>query len=761
MDIEQKPLLLTGHHGEIRAMTFGKRSGSVLLCSASADYIIVWDIKLCQRRTQECKVAAGTVIGTLLGEVVHLSFCFSDERVAACSGATVYILSSKRHEVISTLTNHLGPLTSAEFCPWNKDILVTTSEDRTFKVWDLKTVAVFYQSFVLSASPLLSVFFLEENRHLITGSTDGQLWCFSLHDDHKCHLVTKMDLQKMEKRHQVHQGTVNDQAGVEAVDKVETSKPVLRMASCSLFIGTSNEDKKDHSWLCIGSSDGLYVVDLATSELLTALYFRDYPNLSITMAGSWSISPGWDDSIVFLVSSLFTPCVALLELRLCDLRSTLACGEGFSVFPSCTLLLESPLNAELKKKEPEHPKRKGGIKEQPLIFHSKVKSSGYSSAPRSIMFSPKTNIQKNPSSKKANKNTGLLLRDYPADSSAPAIPYIHLNLVNKPVHCLQYSGDGKHILCGLGDSSVLLYKSSLTGNPTVYTGHDKPVGSVSWSLNRQWWLSASEDQSLRIWTHGNPEPAIIMGNSMFSKPIRSAQFYYLDKFLLLASGPSVYLYLYNVDITRDNIKRYQQRSVVKLASCITTTSATDITALSAINDFFSYMVLVCGSDRSIQVFDMNKGVVVSALPDAHSRAVHCITQNKGSMFSTQAADSYNLFLTSAVTDGVKIWDLRTLRCVRRYDNHLNRCHPCSSSVSPCGRFIASGSEDNCAYVYDIRSSSYLHKLQRHSDTVLSVTFNPATPEVTLVTVCSLSRLSFGSSFPSWLIQYRTSWYDGI
>lgn len=34
---------------------------------------------------------------------------------------------------------------------------------------------------------------------------------------------------------------------------------------------------------------------------------------------------------------------------------------------------------------------------------------------------------------------------------------------------------------------------------------------------------------------------------------------------------------------------------------------------------------------------------------------------QGSMFSTQTLDSYNLFLTSAVTDGVKIWDLRTLR----------------------------------------------------------------------------------------------------
>nr|XP_020458908.1 WD repeat-containing protein 27 isoform X2 [Monopterus albus] len=731
MDTEQKPLLLTGHHGEISAMTFGKGSSPVLLCSASADYIIVWDIELCQKRTQEGKIAAGTVIGTLLGEVSHLSFCFSDERVAVCSGVNIYILNSKRHEVISTLTGHLGILTSSEFCPWNTDILITTSEDRTFKVWDLKTEAVCYQSFVLSASPLLSMLVLEENRHLVTGSADGQVWCFSLPDDHKCQLVTKMDLQKMEKRYQMHQETVGHQAESaeqSTVDKVETSKPVLKMALCSLSPDTNTEQTKDNSCLCIGSSNGLYVVDLATSELLTALYFRDYPNLSITMAGSWSVSPGWDKSVMFLGSSLFTPCVVLLELNLQDLERMWTGSEGFSVFPSSPLLLESPLNAELKKKECNHPKKKGGLKDQPLVFHSKVKSSGYTSAPRRIMFSPKTNLQKNPSSKKANKNIDLL-RDYPAESAAPTTPHVCLSIAYKPVCCLQYSGDGKHILCGLGDNSVLLYKSSVAGNPTVYTGHDKPVRSVSWSLNRQWWLSASEDQKLRIWTHSSPDPAIIMSESMFTKPIRSAQFYYLDKFLLFASGPSLYLYLYNVDTTHDDIKRYQQQSVVKLARCFVTTAGTDIAALSAVNDFFSYIVLVCGSDRTIQVFDMNEGRVAAELPDSHSRAIHCITQNKGSMFSTQALDSYNLFLTSAVTDGVKLWDLRTLRCVRRYENHLNRCHPCSAAISPCGKFIASGSEDSYAYVYDVRSSSYLHKLQRHSDTVLSVTFNPAMPEV--------------------------------
>lgn len=42
----------------------------------------------------------------------------------------------------------------------------------------------------------------------------------------------------------------------------------------------------------------------------------------------------------------------------------------------------------------------------------------------------------------------------------------------------------------------------------------------------------------------------------------------------------------------------------------------------------SDVVLTGGSDRSVQVFDMNKGAVAAVLPDAHSRAIHCISHNK-------------------------------------------------------------------------------------------------------------------------------------
>uniref|UniRef100_A0A8C8DQR2 WD repeat-containing protein 27 n=1 Tax=Oryzias sinensis TaxID=183150 RepID=A0A8C8DQR2_9TELE len=745
LDLQKKPLLLIGHHGVVSAMTFGNAMSPVLLCSASADYIIVWDVQKCQKQTQKGELPTGKVIGTLLGKIIHLSFCFCDDRVAACTEAAIYILSPKTQETLSRLTGHLGPLTSAEFCPWNQNVLISTSEDRTFKVWDLNTETVVYQSFVLSAFPLLNVMFLESERFLVVGSADGQVFCYSIGDNHKFSPVTKLDLQKLEKRYKVQRRKMSHEAEVgesSTEDKVETSKPIL-----ALFCPFRNKNihEINNSWFCIGSSDGLYVVDLATSELSKVLFFKEISSLSIHMAGAWSISPKFENTMLVLVSSLFTPRVALMEMCLGDLEKIEKGDEGLSVFPSSPPLHRSSLNTELKMKEPSNPKKKGSVQEQPLVFHSKVKSSGYTSSPRRVMFSPKTNVQKTSPPKKS-KNVSSLHTDYPAEDAAPTIPFTDLSLVNNQVLCLQHSGDGKQILCGLEDNSVLMYKSRLTGKPKIFIGHDKPVRSVSWSLSRQYWLSASEDLSLRMWTHCSSEPAIVMGDGMFSKPIRGAQFYYLDKFVLLGSGPSLHLYLYNVDVTSDDIKRYHRRSVFKLATRLKT-SSTEITAMSAINDFLSYIVLVCGSDRSIQVVDMNRGGVASTMAEAHSRSIHCITQNKGSRFCTQTSDSYNLFLTSAITDGLKLWDLRTMRCVRRYDSHVIRCHPCFSSISPCGRFIATGSEDNCAYIYDIRSSLHLHKLHRHTDTVLSVSFNPAKPELLTGTLDGKLRLFQTSSRP--------------
>ncbi|KAB0363708.1 hypothetical protein FD754_007864, partial [Muntiacus muntjak] len=224
-------------------------------------------------------------------------------------------------------------------------------------------------------------------------------------------------------------------------------------------------------------------------------------------------------------------------------------------------------------------------------------------------------------------------------------------------------------------------------------GHDGAVGSVCWSHDGRWVLSASQDGTLRVWSVRGQEPVLRLGKDMFPKPVQSAQFYYIDAFILSSSGPEVQLLKHHIDTSKDDLRRYRQKSWCTPVCRLLTTHAVEITSLSAVNDFHSYLVLAAGRNRTLEIFDLNVGCSAAVITGAHSRPVHQICQNKGSSFATQQSQAYNLFATAATGDGIKLWDLRTLRCERRFEGHPNRSYPCGIAFSPCGRFVACGAED--------------------------------------------------------------------
>ena len=78
------------------------------------------------------------------------------------------------------------------------------------------------------------------------------------------------------------------------------------------------------------------------------------------------------------------------------------------------------------------------------------------------------------------------------------------------------------------------------------------------------------------------------------------------------------------------------------------------------------------------------------------------------------------------------WNVMSLSsCVHRYSSHANQSHPSvMATISPCAKYIATGSEDRSAYIYDLRtSSSPLNKLSGHSSTVTALAYHPLKPTV--------------------------------
>ncbi len=139
------------------------------------------------------------------------------------------------------------------------------------------------------------------------------------------------------------------------------------------------------------------------------------------------------------------------------------------------------------------------------------------------------------------------------------------------------------------------------------------------------------------------------------------------------------------------------------------------------------MLAAC-SDKSLRVVDLNRQSVAQVVPRIHTHKVHKVLQvtsgehvNSGT-FEPGHSSLYNLFVTGALSDGIKLWDLRQLRsranrdalCVQRFDwpgSDGGRIAP-GFDLSPCLRFLSVASEDGFCYVFDTRKpgGAYLHKV---------------------------------------------------
>ncbi|XP_027666811.2 WD repeat-containing protein 27 [Falco cherrug] len=759
-----EPLHLSGHHYSISALSFGSKIKPLLVCSASRERVIVWNLDECTQKVKEGLTPRGIVIGTLLGMVLHVRFSPDDQQVAVCAGNRIYMLSAKNEAILAELDGHLAPVTAAEFCTWEKSMLISVSEDRTFKVWDYSTGQLIYQSGVLTAFPLLSLLIDEENKQIITGCVEGQLWIFSLISDHNYRCVAHINLKKEEEKFcnkvwksgkEIGEAQTTSKLGktnnIRPEGSVETSLPILLIEHCDFLVCLHNEENiysaRNTSYFWIGSSTGLLIINSANFELEAFLSYKDYSNLSIRFARSCALTrQAVNGKVLCLITSMFEDMIAVLEVNLAALVRTQQSDfllrrseNSHSVIARCSLLTNSPLCKGLKKNLKEPSSKTFGVKsmvkDQPLVFHNKIKSSGYTAAPQMTMFSPNTNLKKNEVSKWKtsckSKN-----KEYPMESYPPIKHEKKISVTCKPtpICCIQYSGDGEMLACGLADKTILIFNSNLTDTYNVFSGHDGAVNSVGWSHDKKWLVSASEDRTLRVWSVSHNKPVLTLGKEKFHKTVRFAQFYFIDNFILLGCGAEFHLLNFHLDTTKDDLKRYKQRSICKLVQKFPMASTMEITSLSAVNDFYSYIVLTAGSNRALEVFDLNVGCSTAVIPEVHTRSVHQICQNKGSSFSTQQPEAYNLFMTTAAGDGIKLWDLRTLRCERRFKGHSSRCYPCGIAVSPCGRFLASGSDDKCAYIYEMHSSTFSHKLKGHTESVTDVTFSPLSPQLTTATL---------------------------
>lgn len=112
----------------------------------------------------------------------------------------------------------------------------------------------------------------------------------------------------------------------------------------------------------------------------------------------------------------------------------------------------------------------------------------------------------------------------------------------------------------------------------------------------------------------------------------------------------------------------------------------------------------------------------------HDKAIHCIALPQPSVHCRVSdPHAYNTFATASTDNSILLWDIRVPSSVCRYSAHVNRREAVKCALSPCMRYLATGSEDRTIRIVDLRTG--MRELSKvgsglFKDVVTGVSFHP-------------------------------------
>jgi len=267
----------------------------------------------------------------------------------------------------------------------------------------------------------------------------------------------------------------------------------------------------------------------------------------------------------------------------------------------------------------------------------------------------------------------------------------------------------------------------------VCQGHTSAVAAITFTLNRRYFMSASQDRTLKLWnpntganikTYSGPhnheinDVVVTEDNSKFASCGGDKHVFFWDvttgqvirKFVghdrkvnALVWGPGEEVLL---SASHDKTVRIWDMRTRSRGSIQTLDDASD----SVLCVCVAGNEIVTGSvDGTVRYYDIRQGRMT----------MDDLLQPIGSVsFSNDA----QCILVSTLDSSIRLLERASGDELARYKGHTNQKYRVQSSLDPADSFIVSGSEDHCVFFWDLVESNLLLTLTGHKGPVLCAQF---------------------------------------
>eukprot|EP00762_Andalucia_godoyi_P005817 ANDGO_06924.mRNA.1 putative WD repeat-containing protein alr2800 len=817
-----QPILVldSGHQKRIDALCFSSEGD---LWSVSADALMVWrNIG----SLTEPRFSIQDSVHLYVPSVPKCSFlCISPNGRHVVLGVEYYLLllDGQSGKPRARFEGHTSVVSAARFFHKNPAFLVSASEDGCYKVWDSVARALVFESGVESAAhPFVSLSVDPMLDRFSIGASDGRIRTYDIVEQGgsaesrvSAQLISVVDISKFLRRMkqlavQDAKSTADDggdgdddadfvvvstkKRTINPLDEIMEKMKKIEAESISSLAAHAEPQSEEEKLMQLLPFFMKYVapqhlavatplygvfVDmkaLACENIVSfpsAFSSTDFLAGCVCHIGSQAASPQWFVSEayqanVFLLRPRASPLPLVQEspIDIVERSDALSVHSPHS-FPDH--FISSFKSADEKEKESSQKGPKRVVfpsKNKPIVFHSKIRSTGYG---KDVPWRPKSQSSKklHCASKLDSTEDSVDLATYPVDGAcisamdADATAMIGSGpLHNGPIFMCRFSPDGKRLVTASGDQTLSMVRFSSQGKPKdktflSFASHKNSVSDVRWSLSSRLFISSANDGSSRIWSTSKKEPILIVdrtlgtakpatsssSSSLKSNPnlpsdVRNAQFYAQDRFIALTFSNKIQIYKYVAEEEpKSDLNRQLTQNRYKAVDVFQSSGAQQVSAFGCMNGFISPILFSATSARAIEIFDVTRSsgsgstnAAVLSIPDAHGRSIHSIGLCDSNQFGNTAFEDFDLFLTSSMDNVIKLWDLRSARCVQSFSgSHQCRSLPVHVGFSPCMRFVATGSEDNSAYMYDRRTGRMVSKLAGALDSVSCCAFHPQSP----------------------------------